>query len=182
MENAHKKAMEEEIRQHKLYKIQITEAKIREYEHTFNTIKENNVIKFTKNASSSVLRIIFFVVAVGLFIIGIFFLFPEQMIKILEKNEAYFSVQEKRDFILTAPYLGYIFISISILFGFISSLLKKNIRKRNSIYDLSKLIKEVIDYMHENVKEDKKKYEYYVDSIADIETRKRNTDTTTQTQ
>lgn len=178
MENDNTKKIEEEVRQYKLYKIQTVNAKIREYENTFNTIKENIVIKFTKNASLNILRIILLLATIALFLIGILFLFPEQIIKIMEQNGEYFSVQEKSDFILTTPYLGYILISISILFSFISLLLKKNIRKRNTIYNLSKLIKEVIDYMDANVKEDKKKYEYFVDSAADIENRKNNNNTT----
>ena len=41
--------------------------------------------------------------------------------------------------------------------------------------ELTKLTDEVIYYMHENVKEEKKKYEYFVDSIAEIEASKENT-------
>lgn len=108
---------------------------------------------------------------------GIFFLFPEQIIKIMVENGEYFSEQEKNNTVLMLPYLGYILISISVILGIISSLLKKNIRKRNTIYNLSKLLKEVIDYMGENVKEDKKKYEYFVDSVAEIESKKRNNTT-----
>ncbi len=180
MEIDNSKKIEEEIRQFKLYKIQTVEAKIREYDNIFNTIKENNVIKFTKNASSNILRIIFFFVTLAMFLAGIFFMFPEHIIKIMEGSGEYFSEREKRDFILTTPYLGYVLISVSILFGFITSLLKKNIRKRNTIYNLSKLLNEVIDYMSENVKEDKKKYEYFVDSNADIDMRKINNITTQQ--
>lgn len=166
------KKIEEEIRQFKLYKIQIVEAKLREYEVTYNLIKENIVIKFTKNASSNVLIIIFLLVAIALLLVGFLFLFPEQIIKIVEENGKYFSAQDRRDFILTIPYFGGVLISISILVGFLALLLKKNIQKRNTIYDLSKLITEVIGYMNHNVKEDKKKYEYFVDSIAEIESKK----------
>lgn len=172
MEDNNAKKVEEEIRQYKLYKIQIVEAKIREYENSFNAIKENVVIKFTKNASSNLLRIIFLLVTISLFLIGVIFFFPEQIINLLEENGEYFSKQDKIDFTLIVPCLGYVLISISILFGFISSLLKKNIKKRNTINDLAKLINDVIDYMGDNVKEDKKKYEYFVDSVAEIENRK----------
>ena len=179
MENNNTKKIEEEIRQYKLYKIQIVEVKIREYKNTFNKIKENIIIKFTKNVSSNILRIIFLLVTISLLVIGLFFIFPEQIIKMMEENGGFSSEQEKKEFILTTPYIGYILITISMFFSFISILLKKNIRKRNTIYNLSKLINEVIDYMDDNVKEDKKKYEYFVDSAADIENR-RNSNTTTQ--
>jgi len=76
------------------------------------------------------------------------------------------------------PYLGYILISLSLLFYFISLLLKKNIYKKNIIYNLSKLIKEAINYMSENVEKEIKKYEYFVDSIADIKNRQKNNNTT----
>ena len=174
MENESTKKIEEEIRQHKLYKIQIVEAKIREYENTFIEIKENVVLKFTKNASSNILRIIFFLLTVSLFLIGIVFLFPEQLISFFENNGEYYSLEDKKNLVLILPYMGYVLISLSILLRFISSLLKKNIKKRNTIYKMSKLISEVIDYMDNNVKEDKMKYEYFVDSAAEIEIRKNN--------
>lgn len=178
MENINTKRIEEEIRQYKLYKIQIVDAKRSEYEKTFNEIKQNIVIKFTKNASSNLLRFFLLLVTVSVLLVGVLFLFPEHIIKILEENGEYFSKQEKIDLELVLHYLGYVFISISILIGSISSLLKKNIKKRNTIYDLSKLISEVIDYMGDNVKEDKKKYEYFVDNLAEIE--KIKNDNTTQ--
>lgn len=182
MENNNKKKIEEEIRQYKLFKIQTVEAKIREYENTFNKIKENIVVKFTKNASSNLIRILILLITIVLLLFGIFFLFPEQIIKIMEENGEFFSEQEKNDTMLILPYLGYILISISVIFGIISSLLKKNIRKRNTIYNLSKLIKEVIDYMDENVKDDKKKYEYFVDSVAEIESKRMNNNNNTTQQ
>jgi len=103
---------------------------------------------------------------------GVFFLFPEQVIKVMERKGKFLSEQDKNGIMLILPYLGYVLISISVIFGIISLLLKKNIRKRNTIYNLSRLIKEGIDYMNENVEEDKKKYAYFVDSIADIEKKK----------
>lgn len=178
MEDDNIKKIQEEIRQYKLYKIQTIESTIREYENTFNFIKENIVIKFTKNASSNILRIIFFLVTLVLFLIGVSFLFPGYLIQLMNESEGNFIETEKNEFSLIAPYFGYVLISISILFGFISSLLKKNIRKRNTIYNLSQLVKEVIDYMDENVKEDKKKYEYFVDSSAEIEHRRKNNEAT----
>ena len=178
MDNNDTKKIEEEIRQYKLYKIQAVEAKIREYENTFNIIKENIVLKFTKNASANILRIILLFITIILLLVGILFLFPEQIIKIIEGNGEFISAQEKNDFISETPYIGYVLITLSLFFSLISLLLKKNIRKRNTIYNLSELLNEVIDYMDENVKEDKKKYEYFVDSNADMENRRNQNNTT----
>jgi hypothetical protein len=50
MENKGTKIIEEEIRQFKLYKLQIVEAKMREYGILFQEIKEHAAIKLTKNA------------------------------------------------------------------------------------------------------------------------------------
>jgi len=58
MEDNNTKKIEEEIRQYKLFRIQTVKAKIREYENIFNKIKENIVIKFTKNATSSLIIIL----------------------------------------------------------------------------------------------------------------------------
>lgn len=174
MEDNNTKKIEEEIRQYKLFKIQTVKAKIREYENIFNKIKENIVIKFTKNATSNLIIILFLLIVIVFLISGIFFMFPEQVIKAMERKGEVLLEQDKNGIMLVLPYLGYLLISISVIFGIISLLLKKNIRKRNTIYNLSKLIKEVIDYMSENVEEDKKKYAYFVDSIADIENRKKN--------
>ena len=182
MEKENTKNIEEEIRQFKLHKIQIVESKIREYENTFIAIKENVVIKFSKNISSNILRVIFTLITITLLLFGIGLLFPEQLIKLLEENGDMFNDSEKRELIIGLPFLGYFIISISILFGFVSSLLKKNINKRNTIYKLSKLLNEVINYMDENLKEDKKKYEYYVDSIAEIEDKKKESNNKTTQQ
>jgi len=99
MENDNIKKIEKEIKQYKLYKIQTTKAKIREYKNVFNAIKENIVIKSTKNLLLNILRITSLLVAIVLFSIGIFFLFPELIIKIMEQNGKYLSVQEKSDLI-----------------------------------------------------------------------------------
>jgi hypothetical protein len=177
MENKGTKIIEEEIRQFKLYKIQLVEAKMREYGILFQEIKEHAAIKLTKNASSNFLRIILLTVTIAVFSAGFLLLFPDKMIEIFEGKGIYFSTQMKLDFKEAAPYLRYILFSISLLFGSISILLKKNIKKRNTIHDLSKLINEVINYMDDNVKEDKKKYEYFVDSAAEIENRQKNNST-----
>ena len=172
MKKKNTKIIEEEIRQYKLYKIQIIESKIREYEDIFNTIKENVALKFTKNASSNIFRFLLIPITVILFLAGIYLLFPELVISLMERYGIEFSGVEKREYILKLPFIGYISLLMSIFLGITASLLKKNIRKRNTIYNLSKLLKDVIDYMNEDVNENKKKYEYFVDSMAEIENKK----------
>lgn len=174
MENDYAQRIEEDIRQYKLYKIQVVEAKVRDYKKAFHAIKENATIKFTKNASSNLLIVLFLLVAASTFGLGIVFLFPDQIIRLWEENGKFLSSQDKQYYALIITYLGYVLVSIGILFGFISSLLRKNIKKRNTIYNLSKLIRDVIDTMDDHVKEDKRKYKYFVDSAAEIEYKKRN--------
>lgn len=175
-ENKNENRIEEEIRQFKLYKIQHVEAKIREYNDTYNVIKENIVIRFTKNASSSILRLVLVLITLSLVLLGMMFLFPEVIIEILRGNGETFSDQDRMDLMVIGPYIGWFFMLIAFLFGIVAWLLKKNIKKRNTIYKLANLVEEVIEYMDENVKEDKKKYEYFVDSIAEIENKKNSKD------
>jgi len=165
------KRIEEEIRQYKLYKIQIDENRIREYSEVFDVINESVVMKFSKNASSNILRVVLFIITVVLLLFGIGLLFPEQILNVLEKSGEVLSESDKSEFINELRFFGYTLILLSTFFGVMSILLKKNIRKRNTIFELSKLLKEVIEYMNENVSEDKRKYEYFVDGLADIENR-----------
>tara|TARA_R110002050_G_scaffold257788_1_gene396894 strand:+ start:5602 stop:6129 length:528 start_codon:yes stop_codon:yes gene_type:complete len=170
MENDYARRIEEEIRQYKLYKIQVVEAKVRGYKKAFHEIKENATIKFTKNASSNLLIIMFLLLAASILGLGVLFLFPEQTLGLWGENGGSLSMQVK----FQDNFVGYILLAIALLLGFISSLLKKNIKKRNTIYNLSKLISDVIDTMDDHAKEDKRKYEYFVDSAAEIERRKKS--------
>ena len=169
MEQDNTKRIEKEIRQYKLNKIQSIESRVKEYEDVYASIRENIVLKFTKNVTSNVIRGVSLFIALLLISIGIWLIFPESFIRFLEKNGEAFSELERNDFILTAPYTGGFLMFIAVLFYTISILLRKNIQKRNTIFKLSSLVKEVIGTMDENVKEDKIKYEYFVDSMSDIE-------------
>lgn len=71
-------------------------------------------------------------------------------------------------------YIGYICIVTSTLFILIIILLKKNAKKRNTIHKLSELVSEVIEYIETDTKEEKIKYEYFVDSMAETEYRKKS--------
>jgi serine/threonine-protein kinase RIO1 len=69
MENNNTEKLDEDIRQHKLYKIQVNEQKIREYKNVFNTIKESTIVKNSKNISSYIVRFIFRLITILLIII-----------------------------------------------------------------------------------------------------------------
>jgi len=162
------KKIEEEIRLYKLEKIQYVEDKIQEYNDVYHLIKENGLIKFTKNSTSNILRFILFLVTISLLIIGLFFVFPNQIISLIESNNDVINSTEKEDLKMILPFLGYILIGLSLILGFVSLLLKKNSVKRSVIYELSYLLDEVIGDMTKNLEDDKVKYAYFVDSIVDI--------------
>ncbi|MCT4639206.1 MAG: hypothetical protein N4A72_15990 [Bacteroidales bacterium] len=174
MENNNTEKLDEDIRQHKLYKIQVNEQKIREYKNVFNTIKESTIVKNSKNISSYIVRFIFRLITILLIIIGISFLFPENVIGFIESNGKVISETDKSDLKDVIPYIGYICIVTSTLFILIIILLKKNAKKRNTIHKLSKLVSEVIEYIETDTKEEKIKYEYFVDSMAETEYRKKS--------
>ena len=74
---------------------------------------------------------------------------------------------------LDANFLGYMFFGLALTSFYIGYLLKKNIRSRNNIFKLNKLIKEVIEYMETSSFDEKRKYEFYVDNLQEIENQKR---------
>lgn len=166
------KQIEEEIRQYKLYKIQTTEQKIKEYEAEYNRIKQHLVIWYTKTISSSVLIWLFNLIGIVLFLIGVSFLFPEQLLTFTEVNEEQISETERNELMLTFPYMGYFIISLSVIFWMISFFIRRNSDKRKTIYKLEMLLTEIIGDMQRNNTEEKKKYEYFVDSVAEIEMKK----------
>lgn len=167
------KQVEEEIRQYKLYKIQATEQKIREYEGEYNRIKQHLVVWYTKNISSSLLVWIFSLIATALSLLGISFLFPEQWITFMQNNGEFIFEAEKNDIRLPFPYTGYVVISIATIFSVIVFFIKRNSDKRKTIYKMEKLLTEIISDMRANTSEEKKKYEYFVDSMAEIELKKK---------
>ncbi len=134
----------------------------------YSLIKENIVIKFTKNTFSNILRVVLNIVSFVLIIVSFALIFPDVAISIIEKNGEVLSYSTRSTLIEIFPYIGYFILGLVVLFISISVLLKKNNRKRTIIYELTKLIDEVILYMKRNVEEEKKKYEYFVDSVAEI--------------
>lgn len=173
------KQIEEEIRQYKLYKIQTTDRKIKEYEDEYNRIKQHLIIWYTKNISSRVLILLFNLVAIVLLLVGISFLFPKQWLTFMQDNGEIISEAEQNELMLTFPYTGYFVISLSAIFWVIVFFIRRNSDKRKTIYKMEKLLTEIIGDMRINNTEEKKKYEYFVDSVAEMEIKKKlkNNDT-----
>ena len=96
MENNVKK-IEEEIRQYKLYKIQTTEHKIREYEDIYSLIKENIFVKFTKNSFSNIFRLLFTIISIGLILLSFTLIFPEIAISFIERNGEVLTQTDRND-------------------------------------------------------------------------------------
>jgi hypothetical protein len=159
----------EELRQFKLLNIQETESKLRRFKTVYDEIKENNIIKFSKNASSNILRVLLFLLTFSLLILGLFCFFPEQIIDFMNTEGEYLSITEKKEMISDIGFFKYILLGLSFLFGSLSYLLKVNNRKRSTIHSLSKLLEEVMFYMEDSSFKEKRKYEYFVDSLAEKE-------------
>lgn len=159
--------IDEELRQYKLYKIQETESKLRRFKKVYKKIKEHVFIKLSKNISSNIIKFSVYIIGISFLLIGLVSFFPYEILTFLESNGNLFSSEEKEAFTNLINISKYFFLSLSILFSFVGYLLKLNNQKRSYIYDLSILLEEVMDYMENSVTEDKKKYEYFVDSIAE---------------
>lgn len=168
------KRINEELRQYKLFKIQETESKLRKFQQTHSEIKESNTVKVSKNVTSNLLRVILALLAIVILILSVICFFPENLIEFLESDGTYFSFQEKKEIIYELNIYKYFFISISALLLFTGYILRLNNRKRNNVYSLSILLEEVMEYMENSSNDDKRKYEYFVDSLAEQEKIKNN--------
>jgi len=165
----------EELRQYKLFKIQETESKLRRFRKTYSEIKQHIFIKFSKNITSNILQIPIILLFIICLTTGILLLFPNSIIDIMKSNEMSLTQADQEEFLITSRFLAYFLLGLSSLFAFISYLLKLNNRKRNNIFNLSKLLEEVMTYMENSSNDEKRKYEYFVDSIAEKERMNKNT-------
>lgn len=156
----------EELRQFKLFKIQETESKIRKFSQAYTEIKQLYLIKFSKNAGSSILRLAINLAGIALFFISLVCFFPEQLIPFFENEGETLNTLEKQEITQVLMTLKYITLGTAIICFFISYLLKKNNQKRTTIYSLSKLLEEVMTYMETSSAEEKRRYEYFMDNLA----------------
>lgn len=138
----------QEIRKEKLQRIEETEKKITDYKGVYNVIKEGFISKLTKNSAIGVFKLIIYILAL-LFIVDAF----------------YALVADMND--LNAPmgrgYFFFVGLFMAGLFIIIGKALKSNIEKRNVIFKLSKLMEDVITYMDGSLKNEKERYEHFID-------------------
>lgn len=165
----------EELRQYKLFKIQETESKLRKFTSVYEEIKQHFVVKFSKNASSNLVRIALGVLVLLFFVLGIACFFPDAIIDFVQTNNLPYTQSEIIQMRQELNIFKYIFLGLAVFFWFIGVLLRKNNKKRNTIHSLSKLLEEVMDYMETSSAEEKRKYEYFVDSLAEKEQIKKAT-------
>jgi hypothetical protein len=165
------KRINEELRQFKLFKIQETESKLRRFNQKYSEIKEHIVLKVSKNITSNLVRFVFRLLTLLFFLFAITLFFPEEIIEYIDPKNKKLSADEKMLFNL----LKYFSFCVASFFLFVGYLLKLSVKKRSSIYSLSLLLEEVISYMETSSTEDKRKYEYFIDSLAEQERIKKNT-------
>lgn len=159
--------VDEEIRQYKLFKIQEAEVKLKRYKKKYEDIKEHVVIKFSKNLTSNILKIVIILLSVFFFSLSVLCFFPNAFMGLSEIIVDSITSFEKYKFMKYANIFKYVFIVISLFLYFISYLLKVNNRKRNSIYSLAILLEEVMDFVENTRDDDKRKYEQFVELIAE---------------
>jgi len=165
-------AINEEIRQFRLERIQETEVKLFRFIEAYNEIKEYLVIKFTKNASLNLIRVILAIIFFLLIVGSTLFFFPSKLIDTIQNSGKVLSGNDINAFKFISPYVAYFFLVLAVIFFYIGFLLKKNIKSRNNIYNLNKLLEEVIEYMEVATTEERRKYEYHIDYLEELKNRK----------
>lgn len=158
--------IDEELRQYKLFKIQETNVRLRQFQQAYSKIKENIAIKFSKNVTFNLLKIAFLLLCICSLVITVFCFLPGEFILLIEEYEGPLSSSEKKGIVIIFRYLRFLFLAIAAIFYLLSYLLKLNNRKRNTIYSLSQLLEEMITYLEKSSDEEKRKYEQYVDFLA----------------
>lgn len=162
----------EEIRQYKLYKIQITESKVQEYKKVYDLIRENIIIKIAKNSTSFIIRVGITILVILLFVGAVGSFFPKQFLYFLGNNSEIQIYHENFSLDSSLPYIGALFLGLSILMMELSKLIKVNNAKRNTVYEMSKLLDDIILYMENTSVEEKQKYEAFMDTMSEHEIRR----------
>lgn len=153
-------SINEEIRQLKHYKIQVTEGKIRKYKKVYEDIQKDAILPFSKNTSSYLARIILGMLSAGFFLLMLMSYFPYEIIQRLELDFSQFQKISQDDFVQFLSVFKYVFLFMALHFYALGRLIKKSAQKRNSIYQLSKLVDEVMDDMDLLLSSEKRRYEY----------------------
>ncbi|MGD9707823.1 MAG: hypothetical protein AB7V07_09205 [Candidatus Delongbacteria bacterium] len=140
-------AVAQEIRKEKQKRIEETEKKLNDYRTAYNSINEGTVTKFTKNSMIGLFKVIIYFLAIIFLFASVVVLFDDSIMnEPTTQGEAFFSN-----------------LIFAILFIAIGKALKSNIEKRNVISKLSKLMEDVIAHMDGSLKNEKERYEHFID-------------------
>lgn len=166
--------IDEEIRQYKLFTIQETTNKLKKFNQAYNEIKQHGMVKYTKNVGSNIVRILVGVVTFVLLILTFLSFNPNMVIAIIESSGENLVPAQKISIQQELDVEKYVYLTLTIMSYLLGLVIKKNNQKRSSIYKLSKLLEEVTSYMDDTLQEDKKRYENFVEAIAEREKYKQN--------
>lgn len=158
--------IKEEIRNYKLYKIQITDQKIREFENTFKKIEEKSIFRSIKDFSLNSFRIILLLLSILTVSFSLIFFFPELIVTIIEKSTKSSLTQDSKTILLlNHNVFSYIFFSTSMVLFILTYTVNKNIKNRNYTFKLHQLTSDIINHLKDISKDEKTKYEAYVENI-----------------
>jgi|GEM_PF-1717035 len=158
---------DEEVRRSKISKIQTLEGKVQEYREVYETIRQNVVLKVTKNFTSNTFLVLIGLLTLLTLLLAVMFFFPVEIMQAMKEEGIYLSSNNRNLIMESFMVHKFVFIAIAFLFLTLGVLLRKNVKKRNTIYSLSKLVEEVIGYMENASEDEKRKYEYFVDNIEE---------------
>ena len=116
------------------------------YKNSYKEIKEGTVSRFAKNTTLGAFKVTTYFAVVLAFVISILFF--------VEYNEN--SLDESK-------IAGIIFIFIGLILFAFAKIIKSNIKKRNQISKLSKLLEDMVVFVENSNSEERKRFEYLLD-------------------
>lgn len=149
----------QEIKELKLYKIQILEDKAGEFGQKYRLIKKNAMIRVSSNLFSNAMRFILSIFCFGFILFTLMSFFPHETILIMEKYQLNISQTNNQELIQYADLSKYISLFMAFLFYRMGRLIKKNIQLKNTMSKLSELVDEMIDCLDTETAEEKRRYE-----------------------
>lgn len=153
----------EEIRQEKIKSIENLALKRKQFEDSYKSIYQAKYIKLSKNISFNFVRFFLLAGVVLLIILSVCCFNSEWMISNMEATGETFTSQEREESLLMFQFLGFFFLIAALFFLFISYLAKANNKKRTLIYEQSKLLEDILEYLDNDIADQKKRYEVFVD-------------------
>lgn len=158
----------QEIKELKLYKIQIFEEKTSEYRQKYRSIRKNALIRVSSNAFSNTMRLILGIICFGFILVSLMSFFPQESILIIRKYQLNFTQISNEELIQYADFSKFISLFIAFFFYRMGRLIKKNIQIKNTIGELSELVNEVMDCMDTETAEEKRSYETMMEYTHDL--------------